>query len=159
MRTRFGKYFLPLLAGVALVFAIYQVVQAHKTEPAPPPPVEPPRTPFGKTVAGAGIVEAQTENIALGAPLPGVVLEVYVPVDKVGQVVKAGDPLFLVDNRQLKAQLEFQKANLAAAQAQLARLEQQPRPEEVPPSEAAVKADRKSTRLNSSHVSISYAVF
>jgi multidrug efflux pump subunit AcrA (membrane-fusion protein) len=140
MRSKLGKYFLPTLALIALAFAIIHVVQAHQTAPAPPPPVEPPRTPFGKTVAGAGIVEAETENISIGAPLPGIVLEVYVPVEKVGQIVKKGDPLFLVDDRQLKAQLAYQEANLEAAQAQLTKLEMQPRPEEVPPSEAAVKA-------------------
>jgi multidrug efflux pump subunit AcrA (membrane-fusion protein) len=140
MRSAFGKFFLPALALAALVFSVIHVLRAHQTSPAPPPPVEPARTPFGKTVAGSGVVEAETENIAIGAPLPGVVLEVYVPVEKVGQIVKKGDPLFLVDNRALLAQLRVQQANLQAAQAQLAKLEAQPRPEEVPPSEAAVKA-------------------
>lgn len=146
MLKKWGKYVLPLVAVVALGFSIFQVVRAHQTSPAPPPPVDPPRNPFGKTVAGAGIVEAETENISIGAPLPGLVLEVYVPVEKVGQIVKGktrrykGDPLFLVDDRQLKAQLAYYKANLKAAQAQLTKLEMQPRPEEVPPSEAAVKA-------------------
>ena len=82
-------------------------------------PIEPPRTPFGHTVAGAGIVEAETENIPIGSALPGVVLEVYVPVEKVGQRVQAGDKLFLVDTRALEALLKFQQANLAAAKAQL----------------------------------------
>ena len=50
-------------------------------------------------------------------------LKVYVPVDQVGKVVKKGDPLFLVDNRQLKAQLKYYEANLAAAEAQLAKLQ------------------------------------
>ena len=140
MRARIGKYVLPGLALVALVFSVIHVVRAHQTTPAPPPPVEPPRTPFGKTIAGAGIVEAETENFSIGAPLPGVILEVYVPVEKVGQIVKKGDPLFLVDNRALKAQLKYQEANLLAAQAQLAKLEAQPRPEEVPPSEAGAQA-------------------
>jgi multidrug resistance efflux pump len=90
-------------------------------------------------VAGSGIVEAETENISIGSPLPGVVLEVYVPVEKVGQIVKKGDPLFLVDDRAFKAQLKYQEANRAAAVAQLRKLELQPRPEEVPPSAAAVE--------------------
>jgi multidrug efflux pump subunit AcrA (membrane-fusion protein) len=140
MRSLFSKSFLPGLALVALVFTVIHVVRAQQTAPAPPPPIEPPRTPFGKTVAGSGVVEAETENISIGAPLPGVVLEVYVPVEKVGQIVKKGDPLFLVDNRALLAQFHVQQANLQAAQAQLAKLEAQPRPEEVPPLEAAVSA-------------------
>jgi multidrug efflux pump subunit AcrA (membrane-fusion protein) len=137
---KIGKFVLPVLAVIMLSLAIYHVVKAQQTLPKPPPPVEPARTPFGHTIAGAGIVEPETENIAIGAPLPGVVLQVYVPVDKVGQIVKKGEPLFLVDDRALKAQLKYQEANLAAAQAQLDKLEAQPRPEEVPPSEAAVRA-------------------
>jgi multidrug efflux pump subunit AcrA (membrane-fusion protein) len=152
MTSKVGKYVLPGLAVLALGFSIFQVVKAHQSEPSPPPPIEPPRTPFGRTVAGAGIVEAETENISIGAPLPGVVLEVYVPVEKVGQVVKKGDPLFLVDNRALKAQLEYQKANLQAAQAQLAKLEAQPRPEEVPPSEAAVKTAKANLDIQEDNV-------
>jgi HlyD family secretion protein len=139
MKRTISKLMLPVLAVGMLGFSIYHVVQARQTPPKPPPPVEPPRSPFGKSVFGAGIVEAETENISIGTALPGVVLEVYVPVEKVGQRVHKGDPLFLVDNRQLNAQRKYYEASLAAAQAQLAKLEAQPRPEEVPPSEAAVR--------------------
>jgi multidrug efflux pump subunit AcrA (membrane-fusion protein) len=117
--SKFTKLFLPLLAIVMLVFSVWHVMRAQQTAPKPPPPIEPPRTPFSQTVAGAGIVEAETENIAIGSALPGVVLEVYVPVEKVGQRVKAGDKLFLVDTRALEALLKFQEANLASANAQL----------------------------------------
>src|SRR5262249_39691497 len=91
MKSTLGKFFLPILAVGMLAFAVFHVVRAQQTTPKPPPPVEPARTPFGRTVAGAGIAEAQTENISIGAALPGVVLEVYVPVEKVGQRVTAGD--------------------------------------------------------------------
>jgi multidrug resistance efflux pump len=136
---RITQLVLPGLAIVLLGLAIYHVVQAAQSLPQPTTPAEPPRSAFSQTVGGAGIVEAWTENIAIGTPLPGVVLEVYVPVEKVGQTVKKGDPLFLVDNRQLLATLKYNEANLRAARAQLAKLEAQPRPEEVPPSEAKVK--------------------
>jgi len=139
MKSKIGKFLLPFLGASMLLFATYHVVETHESSPKPPPPLEPPRSPFGRTVAGTGIVEAETENLAIGSALPGVVLEVYVPVEKVGQRVKKGDKLFLVDNRQFRAQLKYQEANLAAARAQLRKLEAQPRPEEVPPSEAAVK--------------------
>src|SRR5436305_224953 len=126
MRKALGKFLLPVLAACMLVFAIFHVVRAQQTLPKPPPPVEPPRTPFGQTVAGAGLVEARTENIAVGSALPGVVLEVFVPVEKVGLRVKAGKPLFRVDDRPLLALLKVQEANLAAAEAQLDKLEKQP---------------------------------
>jgi multidrug resistance efflux pump len=147
MRRLLGKFVVPLLAVGMLTFAILHVVRASQTLSDPPPPAEPPRTPFGHTVAGAGVVEAQTENIAVGSALAGVVLEVYVPVEKVGQHVKAGDPLFRVDDRHLQAQLTYQEAALTAARAQLTKLEQQPRPEEVPPSEAKVATAQANMRL------------
>jgi HlyD family secretion protein len=140
MFRKYSKYLLPLAAILFFSFAVVHVARTQQTKPPVAPPVEPARSPFGTNVSGAGIVEAETENISVGSPLPGVVLEVYVPVHKVGQIVKQGDPLFLVDNRALKAQLSYQEASLAAAEANLTKLEKQPRPEEVPPTEAAVKA-------------------
>jgi multidrug resistance efflux pump len=150
--TKLGKFVLPVVAVLALAFSIFQVVRAQQTSPAPPPPVEPPRTPFGKTIAGAGIIEPETENISIGAPLSGVVLEVYVPVEMVGKVVKKGEPLFLVDTRALKAQLEYARANLAAATAQLDKLKRQPRKEEVPPLEAAAAAAEANLRVQEDNV-------
>ncbi len=150
MRKRFGNFLLPLFAAGMLVFAVIQVVKAQQTPPKPPPPVEPARTPFGSTVAGAGIVEARSQNISVGTPLPGQVLEVYGPKKDgmqpwdalVGEHVKKGQPLFRVDDRQLKAQLVYAKATLESAQAQLAKLEQMPRKEELDVSKAKVETAR-----------------
>jgi HlyD family secretion protein len=150
MGKRFGKYLLPLFAVGMLVFAIYHVVQAQHKPPKQPPPLEPARTPFGRTVAGAGIVEARSQNIAVGSAVPGVVLKVWSPEELglspkselmpwealIGQYVKLGDPLFRVDDRQYKAMLAFHESNLASARAQLAKLEQMPRPEELAVSRA-----------------------
>jgi HlyD family secretion protein len=144
---KFGKFLAPAVAtGMALV-AIFHVVRASQTLPPTSPPVEPARTQFRHTVGGAGIVEAWTENISIGTPLPGILLEVYVPVDKVGQTVKKGDPLFLVDNRQLLATLKYNEANLQAARAQLGKLDAQPRSEEVPPSDAKVQVAQASLAM------------
>jgi multidrug efflux pump subunit AcrA (membrane-fusion protein) len=147
MRKLMGKWSLPALAAALMVFAVIHVVKAQQVPPKPPPPVEPARTPFGKTVAGAGIVEAVNENVSIGASLPGLVEKVYVPVEDVGKVVKKGDKLFLVDSRQLRAQLRYQEANLRAAEAQLAKLKMQPRKEEVPPKEAAVRVAQANLAL------------
>jgi HlyD family secretion protein len=68
--------------------------------------------------------------------VPGVVVEVMV---KVGQKVRAGDPLFRLDDRQLRAELAIRQAMLADAEAQLARLVAMPRSEELPQSEARVR--------------------
>src|SRR5438477_9146785 len=143
----FRKYLLPLIALALLGFSIVHVVTAQQEKPQLSPPREPARTSFAHSVAGAGIVEAQTENIAIGSALPGVVMEVYVPVEKVGQRVAAGEPLFRIDDRALKAQLKVQEANLAAVEAQFAKLEAMPRPEEVPPSEAKVKVAQANVNI------------
>src|SRR6266403_2430190 len=117
------KSLLPLVAFGLLVFSIVHVVTAQQEKPRLEPPREPARSSFDHSVAGAGIVEAETENIAIGSALPGVVMEVYVPVEKVGKRVKAGEALFRVDDRNLQAQLKVQEANLAAAESQLAKLD------------------------------------
>ncbi|OAI41874.1 hypothetical protein AYO40_02180 [Planctomycetaceae bacterium SCGC AG-212-D15] len=143
----FRKFLLPLIALGLLVFAVVHVVTAHQEQPKLPPPREPARSAYAHRVAGAGIVEAQTENIAIGSALSGVVMEVFVPVEKVGQRVKAGEPLFRVDDRALKAQLAVLEANRAAAEAQLAKLDAMPRPEELPPSEAKVRVAQANVNL------------
>jgi HlyD family secretion protein len=135
-----SKFVLPLVALAMLAFGVFHMLKAQQELPKPPPPIEPARNPFGKGIAGSGIVESQSENIAIGSALPGVVLEVFMPSERVGTPVAAGEPLFRVDDRQLRARLASQQAELAAAQAQLARLESLPRPEEIPPAEAQVKA-------------------
>ncbi len=143
----YGKWVLPVLAAGMAVLALFHVVRASQTLPPTPPPVEPAHSAFAQTVGAAGIVEAWTENIAIGTPLPGIVLEVYVPVERVGQTVQKGDPLLLVDNRQLLATLKYNEANLQAARAQLAKLEAQPRPEEIPPSEAKVQVAQANVQV------------
>ncbi len=130
------RYAMPIAAAALLIFATVFVTRARRAEPEVKPPVPPPTSPFKLTVAGAGIIEAETENIAIGSAMPGVVETVHV---KVGQRVKNGDPLFTLDNREWSAQLEVREAMLEAAEAQLLRLEQQPRPEEIPIREASVR--------------------
>jgi HlyD family secretion protein len=140
MKSKLSKWILPGFAVAMLIFAVFHVVKAQQTPPKPEPPIEPARSPFGNKVAGSGIVEAETENISIGSPLPGVVWDVYVPVDKVGQIVKPGEPLFKVDTRQLEAQRDYYKATLKYADAQLAKLENQPRTEELQSAKAKWEA-------------------
>src|SRR5262245_20103339 len=140
MKSVVNKFILPVIALAMLSFGVFHMLRAQQVLPKPPPPAPPARSPFGTTIAGAGVVEARSENIAIGSALPGLVLEVFVPVDDVGKEVQAGDKLFRVDDRQPRAQLAVQQANLASARAQLAKLQQMPRPEEIPSAQARVKA-------------------
>lgn len=139
MKMSYARLVLPVLALSMGGLGFYHVGRESQTAPATAPPEDPARSPYTESVAASGVVEASTENIAIGAALAGLVLEVHVPSERAGTQVKAGQPLFRVDDRHLKAQLKVAEAQLAAAEARLAKLERQPRPEELPPSLAKVK--------------------
>ena len=140
--------FLPAIAAGMFAFSIYHLLNAGDKLPKVKPLAEPPTHSFGSGISGTGLVEARAENIAVGTAVAGIVMEVCVNNEHLGQRIAAGTPLFRVDDRHLRAQLRIQQANLKLAEAQLERLEQMPRPEEVLPSEAKVKvAEANRTRL------------
>jgi multidrug efflux pump subunit AcrA (membrane-fusion protein) len=85
----------------------------------PVPPYAPPINPFQHSVAAAGIVEAQGENVAIGVPVAALVTGIYV---RVWDKVEAGQPLLQLDDRELKASLIGQRARVLVAEATEARL-------------------------------------
>jgi len=127
------RYVLPVLSGAGLLFAILFTVRASQPSPVASPVADPARAPFEHVVAGSGLVEAASENVALGAPLSGLVKAVHVTV---GDLVSQGQVLFELDDRALRAELGTRSAALAAARAELQRLQSLPRPEDVPPLQA-----------------------
>jgi len=129
------RYVLPLIALATLVFAITQMTKAQQKPPAVSPPIEPGKSPFVRQVAGAGIIESETENIAIGSHVPGVVEKVFV---RVGQTVRPSDRLFQLDDRALRADVAVRKANLLNARASADKLEMTPRKEERPGNEAKI---------------------
>jgi HlyD family secretion protein len=110
------KYVLPLLAVTGLAVAIAMVLLGNRTAPVAQPVVQSASTPFSSYVFGPGIVEASTENIAIGTPVSGIVTAIYV---KWGDRVKSGAPLFKVDTRDLEAQLLPVNAKVKEVEAQL----------------------------------------
>ena len=137
-----GKYFLPVLAVVMLLLAVGYAIRSQQRIPLKSPPVVPSTNPFGETVAGIGFVEPSTDAstqsmISVGSQLPGIAVKVAVHV---GQEVNEGDLLFELDKRNTAAELVLRQAALAASEAQLSKLEKQPRPEEVPALEAQLLA-------------------
>lgn len=114
--VRMRKLAIPILALLGVLLAVYSVVTAQR-QPAPGQPATPPaQSSFRSHVAGAGIVEASTENIAVGTLVPGVVTSIDA---KVGDEVKAGAPLFRIDDRDLQAELTVRKAALTSAEARV----------------------------------------
>lgn len=87
-------------------------------------------------VSASGNIEPE-ERVELAFETGGKVVEV--PVE-VGDQVKAGDLLARLDTERLTLQVNQAEADLAAAQAQLDRLEAGPQPEEIEAASANVRA-------------------
>ena len=129
------RYALPFLAVMSLTFAVAWTLGARPARRATSPSSEPPSAVGAQSVAAVGMVEAESENIALSCSVSGMVTGVYV---KSGDRVQAGQKLFSLDDRDLQSDLKVKRAALQAARARLAKLEELPRAEDVPPAEARV---------------------
>jgi multidrug efflux pump subunit AcrA (membrane-fusion protein) len=129
------KFVLPLIALAGAAYASVTVAMGSRPAPVALPVADPAQAPFASYIAGSGIIEARGRNVEIGSPLPRVVLEVSV---KVGDLVKAGAPLFRLDDRDLRAEQDVRRSSLALARARLDRLVAAPRSEEIPPVEARV---------------------
>ncbi len=114
---RLPKYTLPFIAVAGFAFAVYSVVVGAKPAPVSQHVAEPAQAPFKSYIAGAGIIEAKSENINIGTPVAGIVAKIYV---RWGERVKAGTPLFLIDDRDVRADLEVKRTALAQAKASVA---------------------------------------
>jgi len=106
----------PLLALAALGFGLISMLAWLPKWQLTEPPSPPPASRFAHTVAAVGLIEASTENIAVGSHLAGVVERVFVAV---GETVAMGDPLFQVDDRHLRAQLAQAEAAAQTAEARV----------------------------------------
>lgn len=134
----FVKYGLPVLAALALGYAIATTVLLEPSQemavPVNPPAIT---TLPGPTVAGLGTVEPRSECIALGCPLSGIVAKVHV---QPGQIVRKGQPLFTLDDRELRAEFELKNRFLDLEKVKLDRLKAGTRPEDLPPARHRVTA-------------------
>jgi HlyD family secretion protein len=106
--------FLAAFAGFVMIAVVMNKVHSKDSASIPPPPVSPPQKPYEKTVAATGILEALSENVSIGVPMPGLVTEMLVQVN---DSVKAGQALFKLDDRELQAQLISQRASVEVSRA------------------------------------------
>jgi len=123
---------IPLLPIFAIVVAVLAAVSIARTQPRlrpTNPPLPPPRAEFATRVAAVGLIESNSENIAIGSETAGVVSKVHV---KAGDSVERGDPLFELDVRHLRAELaeantaiEVARAGVAVTESALADVRQQ----------------------------------
>src|SRR5262252_2378372 len=94
------------LGGVGAT--IVMVARLNGQSPITPPPIEPSPNPYEISVAASGIVEALSDNVAIGVPEAGLVTKVHA---KVWDFIQEGQPLFTLDDREVQAQLAVNKAN------------------------------------------------
>lgn len=130
------KYGLPVFAALALTFAVLKIVHTQPVQAKLPPPSVPPSAVYASQVGAVGLVEAESENIAISLPVPGLVTRVDV---KAGEHVRKGTRLFSLDDRDLQAELALRQSSLALAESKLEKLAMAPRPEDLPPAEAKVR--------------------
>ncbi len=112
------KFLLPLIAVTGLVAAVVAVILGNKGPPTAPAPLPSAQSPFENYVAGTGLIEASTGDIAIGTPVSGIVDAIYV---KWGDWVSIGEPLFKLEARDLSAQLQVANARVEEAEANLAK--------------------------------------
>jgi len=138
MKIRF--IILPIIAVVGIGLAIYTVYKQSRPAPNAPPSGQPTKSPFSNRVAGSGLVEPATEIMNIGTSISGTVQSVSV---KEGQLVKKGDILFTIDQRDTVAQLGAAKAKLEVATRKVEQLKSMPHAEDVDRATAIV-AQRQS---------------
>jgi HlyD family secretion protein len=112
------KLLIPLLALVGIALAAALVLRRPQPVQMVAPAGQAARAPYASYLAGAGLIEASTENVAIGTPVSGIVTTVFV---KWGDSVTAGQPLFRIDDRDLQAQLLPLSAQVAESRASLAK--------------------------------------
>jgi RND family efflux transporter MFP subunit len=112
------KYALLALAVAGVAVTALAMTAGEQPPAYSMPTARSAEAPFDSNVAGTGVVEASTENIAIGTPVSGVVASVLVSP---GSRVRAGEALFKIDDRELTAQLLPATAQVSEAEAALAR--------------------------------------
>ncbi len=116
--TRYG---IPLLAVAMISFAGWSIAAKHSSQIVTSPPIAAPTNPYEENVAGTGIVEPASEVITLAIERGGVVTRVAVVA---GDRVKAGQPLFAIDDRNYRAAVAQDEAAVAAAAASISAIDQ-----------------------------------
>ena len=129
------KWIVIALAALGVVGGVVMAVRSQQTPPVPPLDREPVRNPYPHAIAGAGLIEPESENIVIGAPEPGIVTKLWAAK---GKLVKKGDPLFRIDARPLESQKLAADAAVRSAEAEEARVRAYRRAEEEPALQATV---------------------
>jgi len=108
------------IGGIILGVMLMRNIAAP--QPQQQPVAEPAVNPYSNAIVASGIIESADRNVAIGVPQPGIVTVILADV---WNSVNKGDPLFQIDDRDLRAQLVVQQANIAVAEATVNRFQDQ----------------------------------
>ena len=106
------KYLLPMLAVIGALIALCVVFWSGKKEPVPAIPFPASKSPYEYAIYGSGIIEASTENVAIGTSFILPIAKIFVCE---GDAVNAGDKLLELDIRAFLAQKKTAECQLSAA--------------------------------------------
>lgn len=119
--TALSRTLVVLLALAGIGYAIFFTVSdGRQDRPQSAPLSLPAETRFADTVAGSGLIEANTRNIAIGSFVSGIVTVINVVE---GQRVGAGALLFALDQRLAEAELAIAKRTVTTASARAVEVE------------------------------------
>src|SRR5260370_25607767 len=124
---------LPILAAVAAILAMISVARTRPKREPTVPPSAPPTSSFEQVVAGGGLVEANSQNLDVSCAVSGMVTQLYA---KAGDRVGKGQKRFSLDDHDLRADQQVNRAALEGTRARLTTLQQEPRADDIPPAEA-----------------------
>ena len=68
---------LPIIALIAVIFSIISVVRSYPRREPTTPPSPPPTAGNAQSVAAVGLIEPESENVAISCAVPGLVTGVY----------------------------------------------------------------------------------
>lgn len=106
--------FIVAILGVYGIFRVSNTIKSADSTIPQAPPQPPPARPYDHMIAANGIIESFEENVIISAPMAGMVSEVPV---KIGQTLRKGDVLFVIDHRDIEAQAITAEAQVTQAQA------------------------------------------
>jgi RND family efflux transporter MFP subunit len=115
-----NRRLLPILALTGVLTGVWLAARSNLAPPVAQPVAQPAVAPFQSYIAGAGMIESSTRNIAISTPVGGVIAEVLA---NVGDRVIKGQPLFRIDGRDIEAQLAVRQEAVVVARAQILEAE------------------------------------
>ncbi len=142
---KLNNFKLPLLALCGLGFALFFALN-KKPLVKQAPLVTPALNPYEDAVAGIGFIEPKTDFLVLSTSLSGIVRDIYVHE---GQIVKTGDPLYSLDQREINAQIEVLKKQLESAKIEYEHYEKVFRRIKELNASGALSQDEYDTRMYS----------